>query len=236
MLKLITLDLDNTLWNVTPTLINAEKILALWVPDNIPEAIAFYNKENLMALRKDFCKANPEKSKFPTQIRKTVLERCFLQSGLNQTQAREGMEKAFSVFIKERNAVELFPETLGILQSLSEKYKIIALTNGNADLSMIGIEHFFTAHYSAESTGKAKPDITMFAKAIEAVGCTEAQALHIGDHYIEDIGAATTAGFHSIWFNHNNKHPSSLCKPTIEIHTLDKLLNEIGDIETRYFN
>lgn len=230
MLKLITLDLDNTLWNVTPTLINAEKILARWINDQLPQAMKFYEKDNLLSLRRQFCLENPEQKKFPTNIRKYVLEKCFLQAGEEDQQAKEYAEKAFSVFIKERNAVTLFPETLSILQHLSNQFPIIALTNGNADLNIIGIDHYFTAHFSAESTGKAKPDTTMFEEALRTVDCSPEETLHIGDHPKEDIEAASAMGLHTIWFNENKKHQSTSCRPTVEIHSLSQLINEVDKI------
>lgn len=230
MLKLITLDLDNTLWNVTPTLIQAEKILFAWVSGNIPQALPFYQRDNLQLLRKQFSEQYPDRTKFPTHIRKYVLEACFLQAGLSSKQAKEKTQEAFSIFIKARNNVDLFPETLDILQQLSAKYDIIALTNGNADLALIGIKQYFTAHYSAETIGKAKPDPSMFMKALETTNCKPENTLHIGDHPSEDIEAATRLGINTIWFNPDQTHDSSLCKPTVEINTLDALLTQVERI------
>ena len=131
---------------------------------------------------------------------------------------------------KERNKVILFPETEHILQNLSHKYPLIALSNGNADLSMIGIDNFFAKHYSAESIGKAKPHNAMFNAALAFTKCNAQQALHIGDHATEDINAAQTLGMHTIWFNQNNQQPSSLCQPSSEIHSLATLLEEVNKI------
>ncbi len=233
MLKLITLDLDNTLWNVTPTLIRAEKTLTIWVNNNVPEAKLFYQKENLISLRQQFNKQHPDKRHFPTTMRKTLLKQCFLQSGLSNRKAEETMEAAFSVFIKERNNIVFFPETLDILKTLSKQYPLIALTNGNADLSLIGINDFFTAHFSAESTGKPKPDTHMFTEALTATNNKAAHTLHIGDHPTEDIQAASSVGMHTMWFNQNQKKDSSLCNPTVEIHTLSDLLPEVEKIHQK---
>jgi len=233
MLKLITLDLDNTLWDVTPTLIKAEKVLAQWVYSNVPNAKGFYQPDNLLKLRRDFCQQNPDKTKFPTHIRKYVLEQCFLQAGVQN--AKETTEEAFAIFYKERNCVQLFPEAVSILKSLSEDFKIIALSNGNADLSLIGIDQYFFAHFSAESTSKAKPDTTMFYKALAAANCSPQQTLHIGDHPTEDIEAANGVGIRTIWLNRNNKLESSLCNPTREINSLSLLLDEINKIRDDFF-
>lgn len=235
MLKLITLDLDNTLWNVTPTLIRAEKSLTSWINNNVPEAKDFYQKENLISLRQQFNKQNPDKKHFPTIMRKNLLKQCFLQSGLSKNKAEDTMEAAFSIFIKERNNIDFFPETLNILESLSKQYSIIALTNGNADLSLIGIDDYFTAHFSAESIGKAKPDTRMFTEALTTTGHRAAQALHIGDHPTEDIQAASSIGMHTMWFNQNKKNDSSLCHPTVEIHNLSELLPEVEKIHQEIY-
>lgn len=233
MLKLITLDLDNTLWNVTPTLIRAEKTLASWIQKNIPNATKYYQKDNLLALRKEFNLRYPEKKHFPTEVRKHILEKVFLQAGIHHNDTNGYVEEAFSIFIKERNNIDLFPETLNILETLSKQYIVIALTNGNADLSLIGIQQFFKAHFSAESTGKAKPDPTMFNQALSSAGCKPEQTLHIGDHPVEDIEAANSLGLHTIWFNHQGKNDPTLCKPTVEIQSLDLLLHEVEKIHLK---
>ena len=163
-------------------------------------------------------------------MRKNLLRQCFLQSGLSKDKAEDTMEAAFSIFIKERNKVDFFPETLNILETLSKQYSIIALTNGNADLSLIGIDDYFTAHFSAESTGRAKPDTRMFTEALAATGHKAPEALHIGDHPTEDIQAASSLGMHTIWFNQNKEKDSSLCHPTVEIHNLSALLSEVEKI------
>lgn len=230
MLKLITLDLDNTLWDVTPTIVAAEKTLVLWLQENIPTVLPYYQKDNLLALRKQFSQENPEQKFFPTLMRKYILRHCFLQAGINETDIEQTVERAFSIFIHARNDVTLFPESLEILAYLSSRYEVIALSNGNADLTMIGIDHFFTAHYSAESIGKAKPDPAMFIKALDTSHSIAAETLHVGDHAIEDIEVANSLGFHTIWFNENNQQDSKLCIPTSEINKLADLITEIDKI------
>lgn len=230
MLKLITLDLDNTLWDVTPTIIAAEKTLVGWMQQEIPSVLPHYQKDALMHLRKQFVQEFPDKAHFPTDMRKYILRHCFQQAGIAPSDLDPTVEAAFSVFIHARNQVTLFPETLDILSHLSTHFDVIALSNGNADLSMIGIDHFFKAHFSAESVGKAKPDPTMFHNALATSQCAAHESLHVGDHPIEDIETARALGFNTVWFNENNQQASHLCQPTQTIHHLDSLIPLIDNI------
>jgi len=224
MIRLITLDLDNTLWDLSPVLIRAEKTLKDWVFQHIPQGQLFYSPENLRALRKTICQENPPIAHFKTALRKEILLRCFLQAGLNANTARQQSEQAFSIFYKERNNVTFFPETKDILKTLSNHYPLIALTNGNASIELISIEKYFVAHYSAESVGKPKPYQDMFIRALQHVQCSPQSALHIGDHPLEDIQAAQAVGMKTIWLNKNHQLPSNSCQPDVEIATLTNLL------------
>ena len=38
-IKLVTFDLDNTLWDVMKTIVRAEKMLRAWLSENTPDAL-----------------------------------------------------------------------------------------------------------------------------------------------------------------------------------------------------
>ncbi len=48
------------------------------------------------------------------------------------------------------------------LRRLSERYRLFALSNGNADLQRCGIAQWFEGHITAISAGAAKPDVRIF--------------------------------------------------------------------------
>ena len=230
MIRLITFDLDNTLWDVDPVLIKAEKKLIAWIETHLPEAQPFYQKDLLLPIRQQLINDNPDIANLPTRLRKAILKHCFREAGLEGTELLEKVDSAFEHFHDARNEIEFFPETLSVLENLNSKFELIALSNGNADIDKAGLGDYFTAHFSAESTGKPKPDPAMFLAALELLNIHPEQAIHIGDHQEEDINAAQRLGFRTIWFNQNGRTVQKTCKPDREVHHLNQLVSAVFDL------
>ena len=228
MIKLLTFDLDNTLWEIDPVIIEAEKAMRSWIAEHVPEAVAHLEMDQLKETYKHVLQQHPEVTHHPTNFRKKLLYQVFSNASLAHDRAHAMSEQAFAVFYRGRNQITLFHQAEGILETLSAQYPLIALTNGNANLGMIGIEHWFKGHFSSETEGQPKPHKAMFERALTVMGISASQAIHIGDHPQEDVEAARALGYHTIWFNENKKQDSGLCQPSVEIHSLDELVDAVA--------
>jgi hypothetical protein len=60
-------------------------------------------------------------------------------------------------FFAARQRVELFDDALPALQFLSQRWPVVALSNGNANVHVVGIGEHFHASLSASAAGMAKP-------------------------------------------------------------------------------
>jgi len=78
---------------------------------------------------------------------------------------------------------------------------VAALTNGNADLGVIGLRHHFRFQLGALEHGAAKPEASIFLAACERLGCAPGEVLHVGDHIEMDVVGAARAGLRSCWIN-----------------------------------
>jgi HAD superfamily hydrolase (TIGR01509 family) len=230
MIKLLTFDLDNTLWDIDPVIIEAEKAMRAWVAEHVPEAVAHLEMDLLKQTYKHVLKEHPEVAHHPSNFRKKLLYKVFTQANLAHDQAHEMSEQAFAVFYRGRNQITLFHQAEGILQQLSRHYPLIALTNGNANLKMVGIDGYFKAHFSSETEGQPKPHRAMFQKALQHANVEAEEVIHIGDHPKEDVEAARTLGFHTVWFNADSQQDSDLCQPSVEIQALNQLPSAIAHI------
>jgi len=231
-IKLITIDLDNTLWDVGPVIENAEKILLEWIKQAIPRAIPLMNLENRLELRKLIIKQNPDHKFKLTLLRIELLYRLFCQAGLDSEEARVEARKAFDIFYEARNQVQFYPDAIETLEQLHREYALIALSNGNASIHKTGIHPFFLAHYSAESIGRPKPEPEMFLAAMKKVACSPAETIHIGDHQEEDIDAANRLGIRTIWANIGKRDVAVHNTPAREIHSLHQVISTIKEIES----
>jgi HAD superfamily hydrolase (TIGR01549 family) len=110
------------------------------------------------------------------------------------------------------------------LRRLRMRYRIFALSNGNADLGRCGIAHFFEGHISAQSAGVAKPDSRIFARLAAAAGVDAADILHVGDDPVADVSGAINAGMRAAWVRRESREwPADLASPAVTICTLDDL-------------
>lgn len=195
----ITLDLDDTLWDIAPVIRRAETRLREWLAERYPRIVDMHQPEDIVELRAQVVAEFEDQSHDLTFIRQQVLARMGVAAGYG-----DGfVDEAFAVFDTERNTVELFPEVRPALESLASRYTLVAVTNGNARLERIGIDHLFHAVVSARTAGAAKPARPIFDAAVSAGGARAHETLHVGDHPEFDVYGARAAGLRTAWLNRN---------------------------------
>jgi putative hydrolase of the HAD superfamily len=152
-----------------------------------------------------------------TYLRKASLQRCAQSVGYAATAA----EEAFAVFYRARNSVTLYRDVLPALTQLHGRYRLFSLTNGNADLNLIGIHHLFDASFAARDVGVLKPDPAVFRHVLAHMQLDPVQVLHIAD-----VQGARNVGMHSVWMNREGAR----WDPTLGTHpvTLAKLDELVG--------
>src|SRR5690625_6702424 len=100
-----------------------------------------------------------------------------------------------------RHQVGFYSLAIVVLSALSQQFRLVAITTGNANLQRIGIGHLFAAQYTAETVGYAKPAPEIYQHMLSEQKLPPELCLHIGDHPEEDIAAAPDCGLHAVWSN-----------------------------------
>jgi len=201
--KALTLDLDDTLWPIWPTIARAEQVLADWLAQHAPATAALgADRQTLRAVREQVGRERPDLAHDLSALRRESIRGLLRQAGDDPALA----EPAFEVFFAERQRVELFEDALPALERLSARYPLVALSNGNADVHRVGIGAHFTAAISAREFGVAKPDVRIFHAAAAAAGVAPQAVLHIGDDAHLDGVGALNAGMQLAWVNRQG-HP-----------------------------
>ena len=230
-IELITFDLDNTLWDVTQTIIRAEQSLRQWMQENTSDALAIYASDAVDGIRQGVLNQFPEKRHDLSFLRTQVLYQCMLESGLEEVDALSAASRAFDVFFLGRNQVVFYDGALEVLQNLSQRYRLFALTNGNANIDRVGIGGYFEGAVSSADVGASKPDLKMFHAVLNRAGVAANRAVHIGDHLSDDILGANNAGMLSIWYNHNGAFTNdSASAPSGVVHKLSELPESIESL------
>jgi FMN hydrolase / 5-amino-6-(5-phospho-D-ribitylamino)uracil phosphatase len=217
----LSFDLDDTLWPVEPVLIAAEGAMLSWLKDQHPEIMRDQTLETWRALRMKLAQRFPERSHDMTFLRHRALTEMFAAAGRPVAHADE----AFEVFYAARNRVKLYDEVAASLTRLSKRYRLFALSNGNADLQRCGVAHWFEGHITAITAGAAKPDPRIFNRLLDEAGVEAAQVLHIGDDPHLDVIGAAQAGLQTAWLNRDAKTwPAHLPPPARTISTLAEII------------
>ena len=197
-IRAITLDLDDTLWPVWPTIARAEAVLQGWLATHAPATQALCQQPGVQrAIREQVHQDHPELAHDLSALRREAIRRALLHAGDNPALAPD----AFEVFFAERQRVELFSDALPALDYLSSRFPVVALSNGNADVHRVGLGRYFRASVSARDAGAAKPDARIFERGAQAAGVPAQQVLHIGDDAHLDGVGALQAGMQVAWLN-----------------------------------
>lgn len=221
-IRTITLDLDDTLWPIYPVIKRAEECLHAWIAEHYPRITEAFTPAELEALRVEVLEEFSDRTHDLTFVRRKVLARMGKTAGYGESY----VDEAFAVFERERNNVTLFPEVRPALTKLQERFVLIAVTNGNADLERIGIRDLFDGVVSAAVAGAAKPARPIFDMAVAAGGATATQTLHVGDHPLYDVRGARDAGLQAIWVNRNgDEWPGEYPEPDAEVRHIGELFD-----------
>lgn len=198
-IKAITLDLDDTLWPIAPTIQRAETLLHQWIHREAPE-LGEITPEALREIRNELFESHPHQKHDLAWYRLKALEVIFERAGLDTRRAQAGYE----IFLDARQTVIPYPDALPALSMLMQRYPLGALSNGNADVKKIGLSPYFRIALSAKDLGMSKPDPEIFHYACRMLGCKPEEVLHVGDDAHADVVGARKAGLHAAWINRHN--------------------------------
>ena len=201
MIRLVTFDLDNTLWETDNTIRRAESDMREAFSRRVPDFSERFDSHATQALREQVIADTPEIAHDVSHLRKEVLFRAARECGCGEDDARAYAEEAFDVFLSARHRVSYLDGAIDLLTTLKPRYTLVSLTNGNADFIRLGLDRYFALGLTAADVGAMKPDRAMFDAALERTDIAAGDAVHIGDQPIDDVQGAKDVGMHTIWFN-----------------------------------
>jgi len=212
--RAIAFDLDNTLWDVEPVLRRAEARVFAWLETHCPRITARLSLEDMRRAREELARREPHNAHDFTYLRTAALARHAREHGYDEAVAAH----AFEVFLAARCEVELFADVLPGLTSLKSRYALATLSNGNADLGRIGLEHLFAVSLNARQLGAAKPSRQCFERLAAELALPPGELLYVGDDAHLDVLAARAAGLKSAWMNRGGAPwPAQLPPPDLTV-------------------
>ena len=222
----LILDLDDTLWEVGPVIARAERVLLEHLERHYPRVTRRHDLTSMRDVRARMAIEHPQMCHDFTWLRLEALRRHAAEAGYPLSMA----DDAFAVFYRARNEVEPYPDVVPALERLSSRYRLYALSNGNADLEAIGLSRYFELHATAREVGALKPDRRTFGFVLDAAGLDASRVAHVGDDPEADVGGARSAGLAAIWVNRTGRSwPDAACEPDHIVASLGELADWLGD-------
>jgi putative hydrolase of the HAD superfamily len=224
-ISVIAFDLDDTLWPCMPTIRRAEESLYLWLAQHYPRITQNLDREEIVHCRREFSARDARYA-----IDMTGMRRDFLQQ-LGEQHDYDGQQLArlgFEVFFEARQQVEFYDDVMPCLQRLKRRYRLGAISNGNASVEHVGLGELFEHAVSASDVMVAKPDPLIYQHLVRRFGVRPEQILYVGDHPHYDVVGSIDAGYHAVWINREDlSWPDELPPPqhqVADLHQLETLL------------
>ena len=212
MLKAITFDLDDTLWDNHGVMARTEEGHYRWLLEAL-EAWRAARQEPALAItpegggldylqrRQHLAKQVPERRGDFTWLRLRALEAQLEAAGLPRSAAFLWAAAAMNEFHRLRVQVTPHPEAAGLLAVLTERYQLAAITNGNIHLARQPLAAYFPVAIAAGELLAPKPDPMPFLTALSRLNVAPEHAMHVGDSWQEDILPAQQLGMHAVWIS-----------------------------------
>lgn len=195
----ISFDLDDTLWSTNQVISHAERTMENWMAQHTPLVSSLFSPDQMREKKLSFIQKNPQLVNKISLARQTFLHQLFQELGYEH--AAKLAKECFHVFYEARQQVILFDDVLASLGQLKKDYRLIAITNGNADVSKTPLKEVFEFSLVAEDFSKPKPHNEIFDHALERLDCDAESVLHVGDHPIHDMQGAYEIGMHTCWLD-----------------------------------
>ncbi|GJL83754.1 MAG: hydrolase [marine bacterium B5-7] len=223
----ISFDLDDSLWAIMPVILRAEQVMHERLAERFPEITRRYDFEAVRLVRMQVVEKHPHLAHDLSELRRLCFVELLKECGYDEVHADDLIHE----FLELRHDVELFEDVVPSLERLSSHYRLITLSNGNADVDRLGIGNYFEIKVSARSEGVAKPDTRIFHAACQALDLNPGEVLHVGDHPVDDVRGARDAGFKTAWLNRDNIDWTETFRPDMICADLNELCTRVLDEE-----
>jgi putative hydrolase of the HAD superfamily len=219
-IKLLSFDLDDTLWPCHPTIQRAENVLYRWLSQHVPIITERYDPDQLRDKRLQLYDKHAELAHDLSQLRIRSFEQLAREFNLDF----DWIDPAFEVFYEARQQVTLFDDVKPVLDELRQAYQMVSLTNGNASTVKTGVDHWFDFSLSSAIVGKLKSEPEIYLQVQQRANIEAWQMVHIGDHPLQDVAGARSAGVFAVWLNREQSEwQLEHCQPDAVITSLQEL-------------
>jgi len=222
----VAFDLDDTLWPCMPTIHRAEETLYQWLRHNYSRITENYDPGQMVDLRREFSARDQR------YLVDMTLMRCDFLHHIGELHDYDGEQlskQGFDIFFEARQQVEFYADVFPCLQRLKQRFRLGAISNGNASVEHVGLGKLMEHSVSASDLMVAKPDPLIYQHFAQRFEASPEEIIYVGDHPAYDVVGAIEAGYHAVWINRDQlEWPGHLPEPEYQVadlHELEALLS-----------
>jgi putative hydrolase of the HAD superfamily len=223
--RVITFDLDDTLWPCRDVIQAAEQASYDWLAAHAPVVTERYTPDALREHRLAVGRERPDLAHDLTAVRLLALTAVVTDAGYPASVA----VTANAIFREVRNRVTPFDDVAQGLTQLRGRYTLISVTNGNSQIDRTPLRDAFHHSLTAAEVGAAKPDPAIFHAASRHSGEPLSRFLHVGDDPLRDVQAARDLGMPTVWVNrYDRPWPDDIAPADLEVRDIATLVRVLS--------
>lgn len=222
--KILSFDLDDTLYDNKDIIIHAEEEFYQHLKSNYFNNFEF-SKEVYNQEKKRLVFELPELSSDVSLLRFFVLYNLLIRNGYSSSEAKKKSKELLQYFIEIRSNINISRETFDVLSSLASKYKLVVLSNGNANFQNKELGNLFDNFIYANINIGAKPSKRIFDYLLKLYNIKPLELCHVGDDEKTDVFGAYNIGAQVIWQTQYRMNEKKLrVLPNCKIENISELL------------
>jgi putative hydrolase of the HAD superfamily len=228
--RAVLLDLDNTLVHRSQSIARYANRFVHDFADSLtsvsPHTVA------RLVNRQDNGGYLPSDSPFPT-VRAAVVHSLVLDLPWRRTVQQEEIASHWASRFPEctvemKGASELCDQLvalgvrIGIVSNGAEKSRL-------ATVERLSFHHRISSILSSERAGVRKPDAAIFATAARELGVVNEECVFVGDHPINDVAGALSAGMGAIWLEGFHPWQGDISSKASSVTSLLQVLDHVAE-------
>ncbi len=225
--RVIAFDLDDTLWPCMPTIHRAEETLYQWLTRHYPRITRGFDAEEIVAYRHEFTARDQRYSIDMTGMRRDFLRHL---GEIHDYDGEQVAQSGFEIFFEARQQVEFYDDVLPCLRRLKRRFRLGAISNGNASVEHVGLGELIEHAVSATDLMVAKPDPQIYQHLAQRFDARPEEIVYVGDHPHYDVVGSIDAGYQAVWINREAvSWPELLLqcyRQLRDLHQLEALLSD----------
>ena len=227
--RAVTLDLDDTLYDNRPVIARAENLFMEYLTERF-SALRSFSWQQYADIRSWLYELDPLLRRDVSLARLEIVKKALTLHGVPEDDAAAGAREALARFVRVRSEFRVPEESIEAVRKIAARIPTAALTNGNVDYTVIGLDGIFRTVVRSGRDVPPKPDRAMFDEAARRLGVGTSEILHVGDDPVTDIRGAVSAGCLTAMFAFRPEYRNvSRCTilPDISLSSLDEVLELI---------